>query len=160
MTKKEIAVKLEKFIKAHKPDEFKTPRLATSSFWDIVNPINISNRLKPDFVNEQTLNTFDNKVSRWWQSGKSPMSEFDILSSMDTKYVTHNYVQINIGRNECSGATNSNVVEKMFDLSFKYNIVGVEHRPGIFRVWVRESEDHQTNISWEVVEKIAKCLEF
>jgi hypothetical protein len=48
----------------------------------------------------------------------------------------------------------------MFDLSFKYNIIGVEQKPGRLEMWLKESEDHQSNITGEVVEKIAKCLEY
>lgn len=163
MTKKEISVKLKQFIKAHKPDEFKTLDNAVDSFWDEQN----------EFVNGKTIvrgNTFVNsnkEVARWWWGGKSPLSESDILSSMDTKYVTHKHINIHACRYECSKAIGwnnrfdkSEAIGVLFDLSFMYNIIGVEQKPGDLRIWVRESEDHQTNISGEVVEKIAKCLEF
>ena len=167
MTKKQLKDKLDMFIKAHKPDEFKSPRLAISSFWDIANPIDITNPLKLEIVNKQTHSIFNSKVDQWWWSDKSPLSESDILSTMDTKYVTGEYITIHACRYECSKEdwwTNcfckSNVIDGLFDLSFKYNIVGVAQGPGDLRVWIKESEDHQTNISGEVVEKIAKCLEF
>ena len=51
-------------------------------------------------------------------------------------------------------------VEKLADWSFKYNIVKIEQQPGSLRVFFKESEDYQSNITGEVIERIMKCLEF
>ena len=161
MTKKEISAAFDIFIKEHTPDEFKTYYNAVSSFWDRL--YQCSNKS----LRESSYSISYHKVVRWWWFGKQPLSESTILSSMNTDYVTYGDVNIHACHNECSKAswwnncfTKSNVIDVMFDLSFKYNIIGVEQKPGDLRIWIKESEDHQTNITGEVIEKIAKCLEF
>lgn len=157
MTKKEISTAFDIFIKAHNPDEFKSLYNAVHSFWGDLQ----------GFVHRYSYANFNHKVARWWWAGKRPMSECSVLSSMDTEYVTHEYINIHACRYECSKPswwnncfTKSNVIDVMFDLSFKYNIIGVAQKPGDLRIWIKESEDHQTNITGEVIDKIVKCLEY
>ena len=161
MTKKEISTAFDIFIKAHTPDEFNTYYNAVSSFWDRL--CQGGNK----FLRQSSYSVFYHKVVRWWWTGKQPMSESSVLSSMDAEYVTHEHIIIHGCRCEYSEANwwnncfnKSNVVDVMFDLSFKYNIIGVHQRTGIFEMWLKESPDHQSNITCEVIEKIAKCLEF
>ena len=149
MTKKQLKDKLDMFIKEHSPDEFDTTFSLVGFFL----------KHQPRLNGGQLYKLID-AIKGWWWAGKSPMSESAILPSMDTKYVTHEFVQIHACSGANWGVTKYNVFEKMFDLSFKYNIVAVKQKPGEFDIWLKESEDHQTNISGEVVEKIAKCLEF
>lgn len=161
MTKKEISAMFDNFIQAHNPDEFQSLYNAVYSFWRGVY------QTGSGLVNKNTHSSFNYRVGRWWWADKHPLSEGSVLSSMDTGYVTHKYINIHAcyveGQekrwwNNC--VSKPDVVDILFDLSFKYNIIGVEQKPGNLRVWVKESEDHQTNITGEVIEKIAKCLEF
>lgn len=157
MTKKELAIKLEKFIKAHKPDEFKDELSAIRLFF---NSLCLRSMKSVSLAGD--LN-YDNVISSWWWRAHNPMSEDEVLAHLDPNMVTHKEVECRMreqGQSSLGALFPDNSVEKLADWSFKYNIVKVEQKPGSLRVFFKESEDHQTNISGEVVEKIAKCLEF
>ena len=159
MTKKEISTMFDIFIKAHKPDEFKSPD--EMSFWDdLYIKIARSRARRPS---QSTIFNMRYTTCEWWMNGKSPMLESEIIETLDIQYVTYGYAKVHgwrhVGRWETEFLL-SNVVDDMFDLSFKYNIIGIRQRPGDFEMWLKESPDHQSNITGEVIEKIAKCLEF
>ena len=161
MTKKEISAEFDIFIKEHTPDEFKFP--SSISFLDIVEGKCATKR----HINKHTWLNMEYTVNNWWMNGKSPMIESEILEYLDIEYVTHGSVIVHgwYGKRQDTGLlfndlSLSNVFENMFDMSFKYNVIGVRQKPGRLEIWVKETKDHQSNITCEVIEKIAKCLEF
>lgn len=157
MTEKEIAVKLKQFIKAHKPDEFKTLMTARIQMWDYAkSDVPVSKRKVASYTKYVT----EIQLYKWWFNGAKPWTEKAILDSLDTGKVTHKWIGWSSEVGKLGGCPSEEVIERLADWSFKYNIVGVEQKPGDLRIWIKESEDHQTNITGEVVEKIAKCLEF
>lgn len=157
MNKKEISVKLGQFIKAHKPDEFKTLKTAQNQMWDYATSGVPMSRMK---VKSYTKWVFDIQLYKWWFNGAKPWTEKDILDSLDTGKVTYKWISWSSAVGKLGGCPAEEVIERLAEWSFKYNIVGLEQKPGDLRIWIKESEDHQTNISGEVVEKIAKCLEY
>lgn len=157
MTKKEIAAKYGLFIKNHRAEDFKTLKSARSQMWEYVGSGVPTRKRK---VMSYTKFAMDIKLSNWWFNGAKPWTEKDILDGLDTRKVTHQYIcwTSEIGKlGECHS---EEVIERLAEWSFKYNIIGVEQKPGDLRVWIKESTDHQTNITGEVIAKIAKCLEF
>ena len=159
MTKKQLKAKLDMFIKAHKPDDFKDETTASRIFFNSLRLRSQSSVTKICDLRYQDV------ISCWWWSAYNPMSEDEVLSILDYNLVTGGYINYyKLEGNESYSHTGfllqNNAVEELADWSFKYNIVKIEQKPGSLRVFFKESEDYQTNISGEVVEKIAKCLEF
>ena len=158
MTKKEISTLFDIFIKAHTPDEFKSPD--EMSFWDdLYIKIARSRTRRPS---QSTIFNMRYTTCEWWMNGKSPMLESEIIETLGFKYITHGYVIVHgwhNGKRWKSEFLRTDIVDDMFDLSFKYNIIGIRQTRGNFEMWLKESPDHQTNITGEVIEKIAKCLE-
>ena len=157
MTKKEISTAFDIFIKAHKPDEFKSPNTARYQMWDYVRS-GVPRRRRN--VMTYTKYVVEIQLSKWWFNGAKPWTEKDILDSLDTGKVTHGWIGWSSEIGKLGGCPSEEVIERLAEWSFKFNIVGVEQKPGDLRIWIKESPDHQTNITGEVIEKIAKCLEF
>lgn len=157
MTKKEIFAAFDIFINAHKPDEFKTLRTAQNQMWDYATSGVPMSRRK---VKSYTKWVFDIRLSEWWFNGAKPWTEKDILDGLDTGKVTYKWISWSSEIGKAGGCPSEEVIERLAEWSFKYNIIGVEQKPGDLRIWIKESEDHQSNITGEVIEKIAKCLEF
>ena len=157
MTDKEIFTALDIFTKAHTPDEFKSPKTARIQIWDYIKSVApIRRRMVMPFTKYVT----NIHIDSWWFNGAKPWTEKDILDSLDTRKVTHKHICWSSEVGKLGGCPAEEAIERLAEWSFKYNIVGVEQKPGDLRIWIKESEDHQTNISGEVVEKIAKCLEY
>lgn len=157
MNKKEISTAFDIFINAHKPDEFKTLRTAQNQMWDYATSGVPMSRRK---VKSYTKWVFDIRLSEWWFNGAKPWTEKDILDGLDTGKVTYKWISWSSEIGKAGGCPSEEVIERLAEWSFKYNIIGVEQKPGDLRIWIKESEDHQSNITGEVIEKIAKCLEF
>ena len=157
MTKKQLNAKRDMFIKEHKPDDFKDAITASNIFFDSL-PLS-SQRSAIKICNPD----YDGVISSWWWNAYTPMSEDEVLTSLDPNMVTPKRVNYNMLKSDeewVGSLYPDNVVEKLADLSFKYNVVKVEQEPGYLCVFFKESDDYQSNITAEVVEKIAKCLEF
>lgn len=157
MTKKQLKAKLDMFIKEHKPDEFKDAITASMIFFD-------SLRLRSQSSETKMCDLRYNAViSSWWWSAYNTMSEDEVLISLNPNMVTHKVLECHMLKQDAMYVCilyPYNTVEKLADWSFKYNIVKLEQKPGSLRVFLRESEDFQSNITGEVIDKIAKCLEF
>ena len=85
------------------------------------------------------------------------------MTHLDPNMVTHREIPFRMRKQDgtYNGALWPDLaVEKLADWSFKYNIVKIEQQPGSLRVFFKESEDYQSNITGEVIERIMKCLEF
>lgn len=157
MTKKQLKAKLDMFIKVHKPDDFKDETTASRTFF---NQLRLRSRKS---INSLIYLRYDDVITSWWWSAHKPMSEDEVLTRLDTNLVTHQEVEYRMIPREvpCWGyLLPDNAVEKLADWSFKYNIVKIEQKPGYLRVFFKDSEDYQSNITGEVIAKIAKCLEF
>lgn len=157
MTKKEISAKYELFIKNHSAEDFNTFHKARCQMWDYVESGVPEKRRR---VTTYTKYAVDIQISNWWRNGAQPWTEKDILEGLDTRKVTHRWIGWSNGKGKSGGFYYEEAIELLADWSFKYNIIGVEQKPGELRIWIKESQDHQTNITGEVIEKIAKCLEF
>ena len=157
MTKKQLKDKRDMFIKAHKPDNFKDEITASRIFFDSLPRRSQSSAAKicdPDY---------DCVISSWWWNAYTPMSENEVLTRLDPNLVTHKFVEYHMRKSDevyVGYLYPDNVVEKLADWSFKYNVVKVYQKPGDLCVFLKESDDYQSNITGEVVEQIAKCLEF
>ena len=156
MTRKEISAKYEIFIKNHRAEDFKSLTDACCQMWDYVESgVPISKRKMT-----HAKRVMEIQLSKWWLNGTKPWTEKDILDSLDTGKFTHKLLRWSNGIGMIESVPVGRVIERFAELSFKYNIIGVENKPGVFYIWVKESTDHQSNITGEVIEKIAKCLEF
>lgn len=157
MTQKEITAKYELFIKNHRAEDFKSLVDARCQMWDYVGSGVPTRRRR---VMSYTKYVMEIQLSKWWFNGAKPWTEKDILDSLDTGKVTHKWIGWSSEIGKLGGLPSEEVIERFAEWSFKYNIVGVEQKPGDLRVWIKESTDHQTNITGEVIAKIVKCLEF
>ena len=157
MNKKEISAAFDIFIKEHTPDEFKTLRNARVQMWDYARSgVPMSRRKVKPF----TKYVIDTQLYKWWFNGAKPWTEKDILDGLDTGKVTYKWIDWSGEPGKAGGLPSEEVIERFAEWSFKSNIVGVEQKPGDLRIWIKESEDHQSNITGEVIEKIVKCLEY
>ena len=157
MTKKQLKAKLDMFIKDHKPDEFKDAITASMIFFDSL-PLR-AQRSKTKMCDLR----YNDVISSWWWSAYNTMSEDEVLISLNPNMVTHKVLECHMLKQDAMYVYilyPSNIVEKLADWSFKSNIVKIEQKPGHLRVFLRDSEDFQSNITGEVIDKIAKCLEF
>ena len=157
MTKKQLKAKLDMFIKSHKPDDFKDDTTASGIFFD-----SLPFRTQRSTTKIRSLNSYD-VISSWWWNAYTPMSEDEVLTRLDPNMVTHKFVEYHMRKLDAVYVGilyPDNVVEKLADWSFKYNVVKVWQKPGHLCVFLKESDDYQSNITGEVVEQIAKCLEF
>lgn len=157
MTKKQLKDKLDMFIKEHSPDDFKDETTASRIFFNSLRLRSQSSVTKICDLN------YDGVISSWWWNAYTPMSEDEVLTHLDPNMVTHKEIPFRMRKQD--GTYNGALcpdwaVEKLADWSFKYNIVKVEQKPGSLRVFFKESADYQSNITGEVIAKIAKCLEF
>lgn len=157
MTKKEISAKYELFIKNHRAEDFKTVKSAISQMWDYVRSGVPKERRR---VMTYTQFVMDIQISNWWSKGAKPWTEKDILDGLDIGKVTYGWIGWSNGMGKSGGFHYEEVIERLAEWSFKYNIIGVEQQPGKLCVWVKESTDYQSNITVDVIDKIAKCLEF
>lgn len=157
MTKKQLKAKLDMFIKEHSPDDFKDETTASRIFFN-----SLRLRSQSSVARICDLN-YNGVISSWWWNAYTPMSEDEVLTHLDPNMVTHREIPFRIRKKD--GTYNGALwpdwaVEELADWSFKYNIVKIEQKPGSLRVFFNESEDYQSNITGEVIAKIAKCLEF
>lgn len=159
MTKKQLKDKLDTFIKEHSPDDFKDETTASRIFFNSLRLRSQSSVTKICELRYQDV------ISAWWWNSYTPMSEDEVLSILDYNLVTGGYISYYQmeGKKPYSHTgflLPGNAAEKLADWSFKYNIVKIEQKPGSLRVFFKDSEDYQSNITGEVIAKIAKCLEF
>ena len=157
MTKKQLKAKLDMFIKEHSPDDFKDAITASMIFFDSLRLRSQSSATKMCDLR------YNDVISSWWWSAHNQMSEDEVLISLNPNMVTHKFLECHILKQDAMYVYilyPYNAVEILADWSLKYNIVKLEQKPGSLRVFFKESKDYQSNITCEVIDKIAKCIEF
>lgn len=156
MTSKEILPVFDRFIKEHSADEFNT---CSSALSHLLTLARAGIPLKRQNIRRETITTYGLEIRDWWFKNKAPLSEENIIKSLDVDMVTHGWVGW-ASRFNGGGMMKSNAILKLADFSFKFNIIGIQQEPGHLHLYFRESSDYQTNITGEVIDRIDKCLDF
>ena len=169
MTRNQLKVYREQFFKEHNANEFKTPEEASGACSIFVYNQNKQTWHKERF-NENTMFDHVREIRMWWFRGKKSITEMEVLNSLDESLVTHRCVTVHEFFKKRLDSydydywkcleTNDELINTLADMSFTKTIVSVGQKPGKLELFIAKSNDMQTNITGEVIDKIVKCLEY